>query len=130
METDSALLTDSVFTARHEAGRGTNRPFIRGERDPDALALEVAGASRVPAEKIEMRTWGAGAQMLEVTRPFRERPKMFYVYKLPPRRVADGATRHSWSYGTRLGRNATGQRSNMVEGSKQPALPPALRKVN
>ena len=57
METDSALLTAPVFTARHEAGRDTNRPFIRGGRDPATLALEVAGATRVPAGEIEMCTW-------------------------------------------------------------------------
>ena len=59
-----------------------------------------------------------------------EAPEMFHVYRLPPRRVANGALKHGWSYGARLGRNATGQWSNMVEGSTQPPLPPALRKVN
>ena len=54
METDTTLLTDPVFTARHEAGRDVNRPFIRGARDPATLALEVVGATRVPAEEIEM----------------------------------------------------------------------------
>ena len=52
------------------------------------------------------------------------------MYRLPPRRVADGATKHTWSFGTRLGPNATGQWSNMVVGSEQPSVPPALRKVN
>ena len=130
METDSALLTDPVFTARHEAGRDINRPFIRGGRDPVTLALEVAGATRVPAEEIEMCTWDADAQRLEVTRPFRGRPVLFRVYRLPPCRVADGATKHSWSFGARLVPSATGQWGNMVEGSKQPSVPPALRKVN
>ena len=55
---------------------------------------------------------------------------MFHVYKLLHRRVADGARKHSWSFGARMGPSATGQWSNMVEGSKQPAVPPALRKVN
>ena len=61
------MLTDPVFTARREAGCDIYRPFVRGERDPAALALEVVGATRVPAEEIEMRTWGAGAQRLEVS---------------------------------------------------------------
>ena len=77
-----------------------------------------------------MCTRDAGAQRIEAARPFRDQTGMFHVYRLPPRRVADGATKHAWSYGARLGRSATGQWSNMAEGSKQPPLPPALRTVN
>ena len=76
-----------------------------------------------------MRTWDAGAQRIDVTRPSLEQTEMFRVYRHPPCRVADGATKHAWSHGARLGRSATGQWSNMVEGSKQPPLPPALREV-
>ena len=130
MDTDSALLTDPVFTNRHADGRDMNRPFIRGERDPAALALAVVGAIRVSPDEIEMCTWDADAQKLKVTQPFRERPDLFHVYRLPPRRVADGATKHTWYFGTRLGPKATGQCSNMVVGSEQPSVPPALRKVN
>ena len=94
METDSALLTRPAFTARRDAGRDITRPFVRGERDPATLALEAVGAKRISAGDIQMCTWDAGAQRLEVARPFRGRPEMFHVYKLPPRRVADGATNH------------------------------------
>ena len=55
---------------------------------------------------------------------------MFHAYELPPRRVADGSASHTWLYGTRLGPRATGQYSNMVEGSKQHPSPPASRKTN
>ena len=103
VETDSALLTDPAFTARREAGSDINRPFLRGGRDPATLALEAVGATRVPAGEIAMCIWDAGAQRLEVTRPFRGRPKMFHVYKIPHRRVAAGATKHSWSFGNRVG---------------------------
>ena len=130
METNHTLLTDPVSTAPHEAGRDKDRPFIRGERDPASLALEAVGAQRVSAEEIDMCTWDADAQRIVAKRPFCDQPEMFHVYRLPPRRVADGATKHGWSYGTRLGRNATGQWSNMAGGPKQPPLPPALRKVN
>ena len=120
MKTDSSLLTRPVFTARHEVGRDLPRPFNRGEQDPAILALEAGGAIRVPAEGIEMCTWNEGLQRLDITRPFKSRPELLHAYGLPPRRVADGAASHSWSYGTHLGPRATGQWSNMVEGSKQP----------
>ena len=97
METDSTLLADPAFTAPNEAGRDKDRPFIRGARDPAALALEAVGAIRVPAEEIEMCTWGAGAQRIEIARPFRDQTEMFRAYRLPPRSVADGATKHAWS---------------------------------
>ena len=52
------------------------------------------------------------------------------MFKLPPRRVVAGRTKHQWSYGTRLGPKATGCWSNLVEDAQQPTLPPLLRKVN
>ena len=82
------------------------------------------------ADEIEMRTWNSSAQRLGVVHPFRGRQEMFHVYALPPRRVVDGSKKHSWSYGPRLGPCAAGQWSNLAEGSKQPPLPPALRKTN
>ena len=130
METDSSLLTHPAFTARRELGRELPRPFRRGEQDPAILALEAVGAIRVPAEGIEMCTRNEVTQRLEIARPFKSRPELFHAYELPPRRVDDGAACHSWSHGTRLGPRATGQWRNMVEGSKQPLLPPALRKIN
>ena len=129
METDSPLLTHPVCTARHDVGRDLPRPFNRGEQDPAILALEAVGATRVPAEGIEMCTWNEGTQQLEIARPFKSRPELSHAFELPPRRVADGAACHSWSYGTRLGSRDTGQWSNMVEGSEQPSLPPASRKI-
>ena len=105
-------------------------PSSDGGRDPATFALEAVGATGVLADEIEMWAWDAGAHRLEVTRPFRGRQEMFRAYELPPRRVAYGATTHSWSYGTRLGPCATGQWGNMAEGSKRPPVPPALRKVN
>ena len=77
-----------------------------------------------------MCTWNAGLQRIDVTRPFRGRPELFRAYELPPRRVAAGAVCHSCSYGSRLGHRATGKWSNLSEGSKQPPLPPALRRTN
>ena len=127
METDSSLSTHPAFTARHVVGRDLPRPLNRGEQDPANLALEAVGAIRVPVEGIKMCPWGDGAQRLEITRPFKSRPKLFHAYELPPRRVADGAASHPWSYGARLDPRATGQWSDMAEGSKQPPLPPALR---
>ena len=109
VETDAALLTDPAFTALREAERDTSRPFNRGGQDPATLALGAVGATRVSAEEIETRTWNAGVQRIEIARPPRGRSEMFHAYELPPRRVADGATKHSWSYGTRLGPSATGQ---------------------
>ena len=114
---------DPAFAAPREAGRDKDRPFIPGGRGPAALALELVGAQRVSAEEIEMRTWGAGARRIEVKRPFTSRS----ASSAP---CSGWGAKHGWSYGAGLGRNATGQWSNMAEGSTQPPLPPALRKVN
>ena len=77
-----------------------------------------------------MCAWNEAHQRIEIALPFRSRPELFHAYELSERRVAEGAAIHSWSYGTRLGPCAAGQWSNMVEGQKQPLLPPALRKTN
>ena len=130
VKTDATLLTGPAFTALREAERDTSRPFNRGEQDPATFARGAVGASRVLAEEIEMRAWNEGVQRIEITRPSRGRPELFRAYEPLPRRVADGAANHSWPYGTRLGPRASGQRSNMAEGSKQPPTPPALRKTN
>ena len=107
-----------------------SRPFNRGDQDPAILAIEAIGAKRVLAEKIQMCTWNEDLQRIGITFPFKSRPELFHAYELPTRRVADGAANHSWAYGTRLGPRATGQWSNLVEGSKQPPLPAALHKTN
>ena len=77
-----------------------------------------------------MCTWNETQQRIDIAMPFKSRPELFRAYELPPRRVAEGAANHSWSYGTRLGPLATGKWSNLAEGSTQPPLPPDLRKTN
>ena len=130
VETDAALLTDPAFTALREAERDTSRPFNRGGQDPATLALGAVGPSRVLVEEIAMRTWNKSALRIEITRPCRGRPELFRAYELLSRRAADSAATLSRPYGMRLGPRASGQRSNLAEGSKQPPMPPALRKIN
>ena len=128
--TDAALLTGPAFTALREAERDTPRPFNRGGQDPATLALGAVGPSRVLVEEIAMRTWNKSALRIEITRPCRGRPELFRAYELLSRRAADSAATLSRPYGMRLGPRASGQRSNLAEGSKQPPMPPALRKIN
>ena len=128
LEPGPTLLQHPVFVTNHTAGRDPSRPFSRGEDDPATLAMQAIGARRVPAEEIEMRTWKAELRRIEITHPFTSDSDAFHVYALPERRVANGEALHTWSYGARLGPHASGQWSNLVEGSKQPALPPFLQK--
>ena len=116
METDASLFPHLAFTARREAGRDLSRPFNRGEQDPATLALDTIGAKRVPVGGIQMCIWNEVLRRIDFALPFKGRSEIFHAYEHPPRRVADGATIHSWSYGTRLGSRATSQWSNLVEG--------------
>ena len=77
-----------------------------------------------------MCTWDANKQKLEVIRPFSDKDDIFHVYQLPLRRVAQGSSKHMWSFGARVGPMASGAWSNLVEDKQQPCLPPLLRKVN
>ena len=128
VETDSSLLPHPAFSARRDLGRDLPRPFTREEQDPAIMALAAVGAIRVQAEGIETCSWNEDLRQIGITWPFKNRPELCRAYEMPPRRVADGATIHSWSYGKRLGPNATGQWSNMADGPKQPSLPPASGK--
>ena len=112
------------------AGRDTSRLFTRGENDPAARVIEAIGATRVPAESIEMCARNVIRQTLEIIRPFANEDDIFHVHKLPDRRSAVGASKHVWPYGALLGPMASGRRSNLVEGRVQPPLPPLLRKLN
>ena len=102
------------------AGRDTSRLFTRGENDPAARVIEAIGATRVPAESIEMCARNVIRQTLEIIRPFANEDGIFRVYKIPERRSADGASKHIWPYGTRLGPMASGHWSNLVEGNFNP----------
>ena len=76
---------------------GPKQPFSRGKKDPalqDPLAI---GAEKVRVEALEFCTWNEGAQHIEVTHPFRNRPELFHAYKLPNRRV--GSVKHLWAHG-------------------------------
>ena len=130
IELDGALLKRPVFSTNFGAGRSRNRVFTRGQNDPAAVALAAVGAVRAPADSIEMCTWDSVKMQLAAIRPFKEKEEISHVFKLPPRRVVEGRTKHQWSYGTRLGPKATGCWSNLVEDAQQPTLPPLLRKVN
>ena len=72
MEPDAALLERPAFSAKCLAGRDTSRLFTRGENDPATRVMEAIGATRVPAESIDMCTWNAIRQTLENIRPICE----------------------------------------------------------
>ena len=127
---DGTLLQHSVFSTNFGAGEDRTRVFTRGLGDPATLASAAIGAGRVPAETAEMCTWDDVKQQLAVIRPFTDKEEISHVFKLPPRRVVVGSTKHQWPCGTRLGPTATGCWSNWVEDKQQPTLPPLLRKVN
>ena len=86
-----------VFSANFLAGRDTSRMFTRGENDPAARVMEAIGATRAPAESIEMCTRNAIRQTLGIIRPSANEDDIFHVYKLPDRRATDGAAKHIWS---------------------------------
>ena len=94
MEPDGTLLDLPVFSTNFAAGRDSSRVFTRGDNDPATRALDAIGAARVPAESIEMCTWDAIQQTLEITRPFSQKDDIFHAYKLPERRAVLGATKH------------------------------------
>ena len=119
MEPDASLLHHPVFSSNFVAGRGTSRLFTRGENDLAPRAMEAIGATRVPADSIGMCAWNAIRQTLEIIRLFANEDDISHVYKLPDRRAADGAQKHIWYYGARLGPTASGRWSNLVEGEDQ-----------
>ena len=130
MEPGATLLDHPVFPANFTAGRDTSRLFTRGKNDPATRIMEAIGATRVPAESIEMCTRNAIRQTLEIIHPFANEDDIFHVHKLPDRKSAVGASKHIWPYGACLGPMASGHWSNLVEGRVQPPLPPLLRKLN
>ena len=72
MELDGTLLKHPVFATTFGAGQSRNRVFTRGQNDPATVALAAVGAVRVPADSIEMCTWGSVKEQLAAIRPFKE----------------------------------------------------------
>ena len=125
MELGGALSQHPVFATNFGAGEDHTGVFTR-----DSLASAAIGAERAQGESIEMCTWDAIKQKLAVIRPFSDKDDIFYVYKLPARRVVVGSTKHTWAFGARWGPMATGCWPNWVEDKQQPKSPPLPRKVN
>ena len=77
------------------------------------MALKAIGARKVPVAEIEMCARNAARQTIEITHPLTSDADAFHAYALPDPRIADGATKHMWSFGTRHRPTALGQWSNL-----------------
>ena len=83
MEPDGTLLNQQVCSTNFAAGRDSARVFTRGENDPATCALAAISPERAPAESIDMCTWDAIRQKLDIIKPFSNTDDIFHAYKLP-----------------------------------------------
>ena len=129
MPTNSELLQLDIFERRFHSDTGV---FTRGQDDPATLMLQAVGARPVPVGDIEMCTFLLPQECLAIFKPFENTTDLFEAYALPERRAAVGLDLHGWTFGTRLGQEATGKWSNSVQAPTdcQPRGPPAFRKAN
>ena len=95
MDTDPTLLSDPVFSHRHDMGLDPEGASVRNNNDPAIRALKVVGAERVPHGDIYMCTWDESADAPDVLFPLADGENQFHTYELPPRRAANGPNIHS-----------------------------------
>ena len=111
-------------------GSRGDQTFKRGDNDPATCVLQAINAKRVSGASLTFCSWKDDSTHPEGICPFSDSNDIFHVYELPKRRAALGSRVHSWSFGVRLGKKASGAWANYVSDDLQPQLPPVFRKIN